>query len=74
MPVTRETYKGREIVINTERGDADLYIDGEHVKILQPEPGGKYHSPYFFHGHDTLSELARALIERVPRFAPRSPR
>jgi hypothetical protein len=67
-PMMHETYKNREIVINTKGPEHDLYIDGEHVKTFTPKPGGKYHTPYFFEGHSNLLDMAKALIDRVPRF------
>ncbi len=72
MPTSQETYKGKTIIISEERGESNLYIDGEHVHVIRPKPGGLYHTPYFFQGHATLGDLAKALIERVPRFAPKS--
>jgi tyrosinase len=70
-PMMHETYKNREIVINTKGPEHDLYIDGEHIKTFTPKAGGKYHTPYFFEGHSNLLDIAKALIDRVPRFQQR---
>ncbi len=62
------TYKGRRIVMKPGKLEHHLYIDGEHVRVFQPTPDGKYHSTYFYKGYATLEDLAQALTDHVPKF------
>ena len=71
MPEKEIIYKGRRIVEKPGKLEHHLYIDGEHVRVFQPTPNGKYFSTHFYKGHNTLDDLARDLIDRVPKFKPR---
>ena len=67
---SRETYKGRRIIIEQPEGEARLSeaepqmsIDDQQVHVIQ-NPDGTYSSEgLYYTKYPTLSELARAIID-----------
>jgi len=70
MAEKERAYKGKRIVTKPGKLEHHLFIDGEHVRVFQPTPNGKYHSTHFYKGYNTLDELAEALVDQVPKFKP----
>jgi hypothetical protein len=74
LPPSRETYKGRNIVVEEPEDEARLAeakpsisIDDQRVNVIQ-NPDGTYSSEgLYYTKYASLPELARAIIDSYPR-------
>jgi hypothetical protein len=71
MPKDREEYEGKEIVVETDDGEADLLIDGRRVEVSYHEEEDVYATEHFpYTNYESVMELARAVVNNWSRIEP----
>jgi hypothetical protein len=74
LPHSRETYKGRNIVVEEPEDEARvseakplLSIDDQRVNVIQNHDGTYSSEGLYYTKYASLPELARAIIDSNPR-------
>jgi len=66
MPEQRFVTRGRQVIIRTEKGKAELRVDNEVIPIRHVHGEPPFASPlYPYVSFDSLEKLARALVAHV---------
>ena len=70
MPEQRETYKGKEIVIETEDNTVQVRIDGKEIEVARDEASGRYATSLLpYTDYSSAVDLAKDVSDNVPDFA-----
>ncbi len=70
MPEQRETYKGKNIVIETAANTIQVRIDGKEIEVAQDESSGRYVTSLLpYTDYSSAIDLAKDVSDNVPDFA-----
>lgn len=71
MPEEREMYRGREVVVTTRDGEAELLIDDRRVEVSYLETEDVYATKHFpYTNFDSVMDLGKAIVDNWSRIKP----